>query len=72
MPEYFKGLYKSKSELSILKCNFITPYYRTAIGLRRLDFILAMDWNKLPNNIKSVQNQRLFRILTKNYVISQS
>ena len=48
---YFKHLYESKSELSIPnKRNFITPYYRTVIGQRSLDFILAMTWNKLPNN----------------------
>ena len=63
VPDYFKRLYKSKSELSMRnKCNFVTSYYKTAIGQRDFDFILAMIWNKLPNNIKSVQNQRLLRI----------
>ena len=70
LPEYFKNVYETKN-LSPLRnrYDYLTPYYRTTIGQRRLDYRLAAEWNKLPANIKSIHNRRLFKLTLKNYLL---
>ena len=70
VPNYFQDLYKSKSHITIRNnADFILPYYRTSIGQRSIDYILASEWNVLPNKIKLTDKKTLFKKAIKNFLL---
>ena len=70
LPEYFKDKYKTKIYLTLRnRCDFLVPFYRTTIGQRRLDYRLAIEWNKLPTDIKSINKNKSFKHRLKVYLL---
>ena len=72
LPHFLRDIYQNKNQLSLRNKNdFITVYYRTKIGQRNLKFCLAKQWNKLPSNIKNLENYKVFKKECKNFLLSQ-
>ena len=66
VPHYFKDLYQTKSHTTLRnKMDYLTPYYRTSIGQRSIEFIIAKEWNPLPENMKMIQNSKTFKTAVK-------
>ena len=51
LPNFFKDKYCCKKESNLRNnLDFITPYYRTNLGQRCIDFCIAKEWNDLPTH----------------------
>ena len=64
--------YKTKIYLTLRnRCDFPVPFYRTTIEQRRLhvDYRLAIEWNKLPTDIKSINKNKSFKHRLKLYLL---
>ena len=72
LPKHFRNIYREKSLLSLRnKFDFVTPYYRTSMGQRCLDYKLAKEWNKLPSNMKTISNSKLFQSKLKTFLLNK-
>ena len=71
LPKHFRNMYREKNLLSLRnKFDFVTPYYRTSMGQRCLDYKLAKEWNKLPDNMKTISNGKLFQHKLKTFLLN--
>ena len=69
LPHFFINKYSCKKELNLRnKLDFITPYYRTNLGQRSIDYCVSKEWNCLPPHLKSQNNHRIFKMAIRQWL----
>ena len=72
LPKFFHDKYVHKGD-SCLRNNldFVTPYYRTNLGQRSIDFSVSKEWNGLPSHLKSQHNYYTFKREVKKWLLNK-
>ena len=70
LPEPLQNYFKMNSNTHLRNNNnFKIPLYKTKLGQRSMDYCATKEWNKLPNNLKAIQNKYKFKAELKKYYI---
>ena len=71
LPNFLKLSYVCKEKLNLRnRLDFVTSYHRTNIGQRCLNFQIAQEWKKLPNEYKKIKRHKNFKCLLKKYLLA--
>ena len=71
LPHFFEDKYSCKKDTGVSlrnKLDFITPYYRTNMGQRSLDYCISKEWNCMPLHLKRQNNHSIFKKAIKKWL----